>query len=130
MRAGYLDRRDSASNPPAMSWESILVAAIVTNGVLLFGYRVWRLSKGGSTYDVVGGAIVALLLGAIAAGFAAGAEWLRWAALVYAALFAVVVMPVWTLAVLIPMRPGAIDLAFTAVYWAGLVLIGMAALLA
>jgi hypothetical protein len=130
MRAGYLDRRDSASNPPAMSWESILVAAIVTNGVLLFGYRVWRLSKGGSTYDVVGGAIVALLLGAIAAGFAAGAEWLRWAALVYAALFAVVVMPVWTLAVLIPMRPGAIDLAFTAVYWAGLILIGMAALLA
>jgi hypothetical protein len=112
-----------------VSWDSTLIVAVVTNGVLLFGYRVWRLTKGGATYDVIGGALLAVVLGAIAAGYAAGAEWLRWAAFVYATLFALVVMPIWTLAVLIPMRPSAIDIAFTAAYWAGLVLIAAAAVL-
>jgi hypothetical protein len=129
MRAGYLDRRDSASNGAGVSWDPVLIVALVANGVLLFAYRVWRLAKGGPTYDVIGGALLALALGAIAAGFAAGAEWLRWAAFTYAALFALVVMPIWTLAVLIPMRPGPIDVAFTAIYWASLILIGLAAIL-
>lgn len=113
-----------------MSWDSILVATVVANGVLAFAYRVWRLTKGGPIYDVIGGAIVALALGAIGAGYAAGAGWMRWVALVYAALFALVVMPVWTLAVLIPMRPRAPDLTFTSIYWATLVLIAVAALAA
>ena len=130
MRAGYLDRRDSASNAAGVSWDPVLIVALVANGILLFGYRVWRLAKGGPTYDVIGGALLALALGGIAAGFAAGAEWLRWAALLYAALFALVVMPIWTLAVLIPMRPGPLDVAFTAIYWASLILIGAAAILA
>jgi hypothetical protein len=113
-----------------MSWDSILVATVVANGVLAFAYRVWRLTQGGPTYDAIGGAILALVLGAIAAGYAAGAGWLKWVALVYAALFALVVMPVWTLAVLIPMPPGARDLTFASVYWATLVLIAVAAVAA
>jgi hypothetical protein len=113
-----------------MSWDSILVASLTTNAIVLFAYRVWRLTRGGPTYDVVGGAIVAAGLGSIAAGHAAGAEWLRWAALAYAALFGLVVMPIWTLAVLIPMRPGPVDLSFTAVYWISLPLIAVAAALA
>jgi hypothetical protein len=113
-----------------MGWDSVLVAIVVANGVLAFAYRVWRLTQGGPTYDAIGGAILALLLGAIAVGFAAGAGWLRWVALVYAVVFALVVMPVWTLAVLIPMRPGPIDVGFTAVYWATLLLIGIAAVAA
>jgi hypothetical protein len=113
-----------------MSWDSLLVLSLATNGVIVFSYRVWRLTQGGPTYDVIGGAILAGALGGIAAGHAAGAEWLRWAALAYALLFGLVVMPVWTLAVLIPMRPGAVDLSFTAVYWGSLVVIAVAAVVA
>ena len=129
MRAGYLDRRDSASNAAGVNWDPVLIVALVLNGVLLVGYRVWRLTKGGPIYDVIGGALLLVALGAIAAGFAAGAEWLRWAAFVYAATFGLVVMPIWTLAVLIPMRPGPLDVAFTAIYWGSLVVVGVAAIL-
>jgi hypothetical protein len=110
-----------------MSWDSILVVGLTANAIVLFAYRVWRLTRGGPTYDVIGGAILAIALSAVAAGYAAGVEWLRWAALAYAALFGLVVMPIWTLAVLIPMRPGPVDLSFTVVYWTSLPLIAVAA---
>lgn len=70
-----------------------------------------------------------LLLGALALALVVGAGWPRWPALVYAVLFAFVVMPIWTLAVLIPLPPGRIDYAFTALYWVTLLVIGASALL-
>ncbi|HEU4480424.1 MAG TPA: hypothetical protein VFS18_00940, partial [Actinomycetota bacterium] len=55
-------------------------------------------------------------------------EWARWPALGYALLFGIVVMPIWTLGVLIPLPPEAPDYSFTALYWGTLVLIAVAAL--
>jgi hypothetical protein len=69
-----------------------------------------------------------VLLVGLAGGLAAGAGWPRWPALVYGLLFGVVVMPLWVLAVLIPLRPRAIDYAFTGVYWTVLALIVVAVL--
>ena len=112
------------------TWDAILVASLLLSATLAFGYRVYRLSKGGPMADVVGQAVLAILLLAVAGAFAAGASWMRWVALGYAALFALVVMPLWTLAILIPMEPRKIDIGFTAVYWSGLLLVGVAALLA
>ncbi len=39
-------------------------------------------------------------------------------------------MPVWVLAVLIPLPPGPIDYAFTGAYWATLIVIGVASIAA
>lgn len=104
-------------------WETVLVAALGLNAVLGFGYRVYRLTKGGPLGDVTGQAVLGLLLAGAAIAIAADQGWARWVALVYGLVFALVVMPVWVLAVLLPLRPGAIDYGFTGLYWAALVLI-------
>lgn len=109
------------------TWRNVLIAGLLVNAAAGLGYRVYRLGKGGPKSDVVGQAILGALLATIAAALAEGAGWPRWPALVYGVLFGVVVMPVWVLAVLIPLRPRAIDYAFTVVYWGVLVLIVVAA---
>lgn len=111
-------------------WETTSIAALVGNAVIGLGYRVYRHRKGGPIGDVWGQAVLGVLLAAIAVGIAVEIEWLRWAAFSYAVLFAFVVMPVWVLGVLLPLRPRAIDYAFTVTYWMLLVLIALASLLA
>jgi hypothetical protein len=103
--------------------QTLLVALLALNAALVFGYRVYRLAKGGPMADVAGGAVLALLLAAISIGVAVDFGAARWAALGYGLLFAVVVMPVWTLAVLIPLPPRWPDYAFTVLYWVTLVAI-------
>ena len=110
------------------AWRIALVILLVLNASLGLGYRIFRLSKGGPLGDVVGQAVLAVLLGATAIGVSVGWSATRWIAIVYAALFALVVMPLWTLAVLVPMRPGRIDLAFSIAYWVALSGILIAAL--
>jgi hypothetical protein len=110
------------------TWRALLVAALVVNAATGFGYRVYRYRKGGPKADVLGQAILGGLLLVLAAALALGAGWPRWGALVYAVLFGVVVMPLWVLAVLIPLRPRAVDYTFTGTYWALLILIGVAAI--
>ncbi|MFN2587258.1 MAG: hypothetical protein ABR613_03935 [Actinomycetota bacterium] len=110
------------------TWRAVLVGALLVNAVTGFGYRVYRYRKGGPKADVVGQAILGSLLAGLAAALALGAGWPRWPALVYALLFGVAVMPVWVLAVLVPLRPGAVDYAFTATYWGLLLVIGAAAI--
>lgn len=112
------------------AWRSVLAAALSVNAVLGLAYRVFRLTKGGPRSDVVGQAILGTLLGVTAIGAAVGAAWSRWVALVYGGLFGLAVMPVWVLAVLIPLRPKAIDYAFTGAYWLNLFVIVAAALAA
>lgn len=109
-------------------WRATLIAALLFNAATGLGYRVYRFRKGGPKSDVVGQSILGVLLAALAAGLAVGGGWPRWPALVYGLLFGVVVMPIWVLAVLIPLGPRAIDYAFTAAYWAMLILIVVAAL--
>ncbi len=108
------------------TWRIVLIAALLVNAAAGLGYRVYRLGKGGPKSDVVGQAILGTLLVGLAAALAAGAGWPRWGALVYGLLFGVVVMPIWVLAVLIPLRPRAVDYAFTVVYWLVLVVIVVA----
>jgi RsiW-degrading membrane proteinase PrsW (M82 family) len=110
------------------TWRYVLVAALLVNATTGLGYRVYRLRHGGPKSDVVGQAILGALLVGLATALALGAGWPRWGALVYGLLFGVVVMPIWVLAVLIPLRPRAIDYAFTGVYWAVLALIVTGAL--
>ena len=105
------------------------MAGLSLNAVLGFGYRVYRLSKGGPLGDVIGQAVLGLVLIGVAVGVGAEWGWVRWVALAYAVLFAVIVMPVWVLAVLIPMKPTAVDYSFTIVYWLGLATIAIAAAL-
>ena len=105
-----------------------LIVLLVLNASLGLGYRIFRLSKGGPMGDVVGQALLGALLVGAAVGVAAEWDLARWFAIAYAALFALVVMPLWTLAVLVPMRPCRVDLAFTLGYWAVLVGIFVAAL--
>ncbi len=109
-------------------FRTLLIAALAANAALGFGYRVYRLSKGGPVGDVVGQAILGALLAATAVAAAERVGAARWAALLYGVLFGVVVMPLWTVAVLIPLRPEWPDYAFTAVYWACLAAIVVAAL--
>ena len=111
-----------------MSWQTVLVVALALNAAIGFGYRVYRLTKGGPMGDVVGQAVLGVLLAGTAVAVAADAEWARWPAFVYALLFGILVMPVWVLAVLIPLRPGPLDYAFTATYWALLAVIGTASI--
>ena len=101
-------------------WQTVLVAALALNAVLGFGYRVYRLTKNGPMADVIGQAILGVLLAATAVAVALDAGWAKWIALVYGLLFGAIVMPIWVLAVLIPQKPEAPDYAFTAVYWAAL----------
>ena len=114
----------------AETWETILVAALVINAIIGLAYRVYRRTKGGPIADVWGQAILGVLLCLIAAAIALNGDWPRWIALSYAVLFAVVVMPVWVLGVLLPLRPRALDYSFTVTYWVLLIAIGIAALLA
>ena len=111
-------------------WETTSIAALVANAAIGLGYRVYRYRKGGPIPDVWGQAVLGVLLLGIAVGIAADVAWVRWAAFGYAVLFAFVVMPVWVLGVLLPLRPRAIDYAFTVTYWVLLVLIALATLLA
>ena len=110
------------------TWRTILVAALALNAALGLGYRIYRLSQRGPVADVVGQAVLALVLGALAAAISQDVGWPRWAALVYGLLFGVVVMPIWTLAVLIPLEPRRIDYAFTVSYWALLAVIVVTAI--
>lgn len=110
------------------TWRIVLIAGLLLNAAAGLGYRVYRLDKGGPKSDVVGQAILGALLAGLAAALVLGAGWPRWAALAYGLLFGVVVMPLWVLAVLIPLRPRAIDYAYTGVYWTVLILIVVAAL--
>ena len=105
-----------------------MIVLLVLNASLGLGYRIFRLSKGGPMGDVVGQALLAALLVGTAAGVAVGWDLAPWVALTYAALFALVVMPLWTLAVLVPMRPDRVDLAFAIGYWTVLLGIFVAAL--
>lgn len=108
--------------------DAALVGALAVSAVVILTYRIYRLSKGGPVADVYGGAVLALLVAGIALLESGGVGWARWAALAYGLLFALVVMPVWTLAVLLPLRPGPVDHVATAVYWGSLVAIVIAAL--
>jgi hypothetical protein len=108
-------------------WRIVLSAALAANAVLGFGYRVYRLARGGPLADVVGQAILGVLLAVTAAAVALGAGWSRWVALAYGLLFGLLVMPVWMLAVFIPMRPDRVDAAYAAAYWAALGAIVVAA---
>ncbi len=110
-------------------WRSILVGALVVNAVAGFGYRLYRYRKGGPLGDVYGQAVLGVLLVAGAVALALGAGWVRWPALLYAVVFACLVMPIWTLAVLIPLPPRKLDYGFTALYWTTLFVIGASALL-
>lgn len=109
------------------NWDVVLIAALVISATDALTYRVYRLTKGGPIADVYGGALLAGLLVILALLVAADIGIARWMAFTYGLLFAVIVMPVWTLGVLLPMRPGAIDYAFAASYWLTLVLIVVAA---
>jgi hypothetical protein len=113
---------------PRMVWRTILIVALAINAALGFGYRVYRLSKGGPIADVWGQAILGVLLALTAAFVQMGDGWARWVAVAYGLLFGLAVLPVWILGVLIPMRPRKPDYAFTAVYWVGLIVIVVAAL--
>ncbi len=110
------------------AWRIALIVLLVLNASLGLAYRIFRLTKGGPLGDVVGQAVLAVLLAATAVGVSAGWDVARWTAVVYGALFALVVMPLWTLAVLVPMRPERIDLAFAIGYWVALIGILVAAL--
>jgi hypothetical protein len=109
-------------------WALTLSGALAANAVLGFAYRVFRLTRGGPMGDVVGQGILGVLLGVLAVAVASGVSWSRWPALIYGLLFGVAVMPLWTVAVLIPIRPGPIDVAFACLYWVTLGVIVVAAL--
>jgi hypothetical protein len=119
-----------AAGETADPWQAILVAALVVNGLSLAGYRTYRFAKGGPRADAIGGAVLAALLIVLAVLVVNDVSLALWAAAVYGLLFALIVMPIWVLAVLIPMRPGPLDYAFTGFYEATLVAIVVAALAA
>ncbi|MPZ90691.1 MAG: hypothetical protein GEU68_03515 [Actinobacteria bacterium] len=104
-------------------WQFVTVSALVVNALLGFGYRLYRLPRGGTRADVNGQALLGVILIAMAVALGFGAGWPRWPALVYGLLFGIVVMPIWVLAVLIPGSPGRPDYIFTALYWIVLFLI-------
>lgn len=108
-------------------WRSVLVVALGVNAAIGFGYRVYRSSLGGPMADVWGQAILGAFLATLATALGFGVTWVRWLAFGYAAVFALIAMPVWVLGVLIPLPPRAIDYAFTVVYWLGLIVIALAA---
>ena len=112
------------------TWELVLAAGLGLNSALGFGYRLYRLSRGGHMGDVIGQAVLGVLLLGLALAVTAGQGWARWPALGYAVLFGLLVMPLWVLAVLIPSEPRALDYTFTATYWVLLLLIGVSAFLA
>jgi len=112
------------------AWTTVLIVGLLANATLGLGYRVYRRTKGGPRADVWGQAVLGFLLLLIATALVLDLEWTRWIAFGYAVLFAFLAMPVWVLGVLLPLRPRAIDYAFTASYWVLLVVVGVAAVLA
>jgi hypothetical protein len=112
---------------PRMVWRTILVIALAMNAALGFGYRVYRLSKGGPMADVWGQALLGVLLGVDATFVTMDAGWARWVALGYGLVFGLAVLPVWVLGVLIPMPPRLPDYAFTGIYWFALLVVVVAA---
>lgn len=112
------------------AWHILLAGALALNAALGFGYRVYRLTLRGPLGDVIGQAVLGLVLVALAIAAATEQGWARWGAILYALLFGVVVMPLWILAVLIPSEPRAPDYAFTATYWLVLLVILVAAIAA
>jgi hypothetical protein len=112
---------------PEDLWVGALVGALATNAILGFAYRVFRLARGGPLGDVVGQALLGVLLAGLAVLVAAGVSWSRWVSLAYGLLFGLAVMPLWTVAVLIPLRPGGLDIGFTLLYWLSLVVIVVSA---
>ena len=108
--------------------KTLLIVGLTLNAALGLGYRVYRLTKGGPRADVIGQATLGLLLLGLSVALALGAGWPRWVALGYGVLFGALVMPVWTLAVLLPLPPRRLDYAFTAIYWATLGLVIVSAL--
>ena len=109
------------------AWRMVLLVALGINAACGFGYRVYRLSKGGPLGDVIGQAVLGILLIGLALAVALDVGWARWPALMYALLFGVAVMPIWVLAVLIPSQPRGIDYAFTAIYWTCLAAVAISA---
>jgi hypothetical protein len=112
------------------TWRLVLVSALAANATLGFGYRVFRLAKGGPLGDVIGQAVLGVLLVSMALAIGLGVDWVRWAALAYALAFGLAVMPVWVLGVLLPLPPRLPDYAFTAAYWLALGVIAIAAVAA
>lgn len=110
------------------AWLTTLAVAVIVNAAIGFAYPLYRLSRGGPMGDVTGRAILGILLLVIAAAALMDQEWARWAALAYGILFAAIVMPIWVLAVLIPLRPTTIDYLYTTTYWLTLLLIAITAL--
>lgn len=108
-------------------WRAALVGGLALNAALGFGYRVYRLSKGGPIADVWGQAVLGAILALLAVLIGLGFTWTRWLALAYAVIYAFVGMPAWVLGVLIPLPPRAIDYTYAAVYSVALVAIGVAA---
>lgn len=111
-------------------WRALLVTALAVNAALGFGYRLFRLTKGGPVGDAIGQAVLGVLLFSMALGIAMGIGWVRWVALAYALAFGLAVMPVWVLAVLLPLPPRPLDYAFTVAYWLALGVIAVAAVAA
>ena len=119
-----------AADALASPWQGILVATLVVNGLSLAAYRSYRFTKGGPRADAIGGAVLGALLVLLAALVLNDVSWARWIALVYAVFFALVVMPIWTLAVLIPLPPGPLDYTFAVLYEATLIGIAISAIAA
>ena len=120
----------AAAEKLADPWAGVLVAALVTNGLALTAYRYYRFTKGGPPADAIGGAVLGALLIVLAVLVLNDVSWARWVALAYALFFGLIVMPIWTLAVLIPLPPGPLDYAFTVLYEGTLIAIALAALAA
>lgn len=116
------------NRPMNETWQALLVASLGCNAALGFGYRLYRMNRGGARADVYGQALLGVILAGLAFALGLGAAWPRWIALGYGLLFGIVVMPIWVLAVMIPSRPGPVDYAFTATYWAVLFVIAAGAL--
>lgn len=112
------------------SWKTILVVCLALTAALGLGYRIYRWTKKGPPGDVWGQAVLAAVLIALAVGVGRDWTWARWASVGFGAFFGAVVMPLWVLAVLIPMRPRRLDIAYTAAYWALLIVLVIAGIAA
>jgi hypothetical protein len=110
------------------AWRIVLIVALIANALLGVGYHTFRLTKGGPIGDVVGRAVLGVVLIGLAVAVGLEVGWAPWAALIYGLLFGLAAMPVWILAVLLPMEPGKLDYAFTAIYWACALLVIPAAI--
>lgn len=105
------------------TWQVVLAGALVATGILGLGYRLYRWRKKGPIGDVWGQGVLAVVLAGVAAAVIRDVTWARVVAVGFGGAFAIVVMPLWVLAVLIPLRPGRVDIAFTAIYWVLLLVI-------